>query len=311
MEARMDMCVTKGFDGIEVDNVDGYSNPTGFPLTYQDQLNYDIFLANAAHARGLSVGLKNDVGQVKDLLPFFNWALDESCFNFNECSTLLPFINAGKAVFQTEYDTSQYCGQANTLNFNGIVKHQLLDAWIQPCRSSTSTTTTSSTTTSTTITTTTTTATDGTLATLSISTVNTSNEPLTGFYIQSIRDNTVGTSTGGTFTPQTVTAIVGHSYSITVDDYGNNYIVGANIGTFGRIIANGGGGTTTFTLEGNTNIVFTMGTPLITTTTTTTPITTTTTTTSTSTTSTMANPTATITVISVDLNGKQFSGMWT
>src|SRR3989441_1310259 len=300
MSARMDMCAQKGFDGIEIDNVDGYSNPTGFPLTYQDQLNYDTFMANAAHARGLSVGLKNDVGQVKDLLPYFNWALDESCFNFNECNTLLPFINAGKPVFQTQYETSQYCAQANALNFNGIVKHLLLDAWIQPCRSSTSTTTTTtSTTTSATNTATTTTTTGGTLATLSISTVNTSNQPITGFYIQSIRDNTVGTSTGGNFTPQTVTAIVGHSYSITVDDYGNNYIVGANIGTFGRTIANGGGGTTTFTLEGNTNIVFTMGTPLITTTTTTTPITTTTTTTSTSTTSTMANPTATITVISV------------
>jgi len=288
MSARMDMCAQKGFDGIEIDNVDGYSNPTGFPLTYQDQLNYDTFMANAAHARGLSVGLKNDVGQVKDLLPYFNWALDESCFNFNECNTLLPFINAGKPVFQTQYETSQYCAQANALNFNGIVKHLLLDAWIQPCRSSTSTTTTTtSTTTSATNTATTTTTTGGTLATLSISTVNTSNQPITGFYIQSIRDNTVGTSTGGNFTPQTVTAIVGHSYSITVDDYGNNYIVGANIGTFGRTIANGGGGTTTFTLQGNTNVVFAMGT------------------------SAPANPKATFTVVSVDLNGKQFSGMWT
>jgi len=287
MTARMDMCAQKGFDGIEIDNVDGYSNPTGFPLTYQDQLNYDTFMANAAHARGLSVGLKNDVGQVKDLLPYFNWALDESCFSFNECNTLLPFINAGKAVFQTEYDTSQYCAQANALNFNGIVKHQLLDAWIQPCRSSTSTTTATSTTTSTTIETTTTTTAGGVSATLFVSTVDTSNQPLTGFYIQSIQDNTVGTSTGGTFTPQTVTAIIGHSYSITVDDYGNNYVVGANIGTFSRTSANGGGGTTTFTLQGNTNIVFTIGTSLITTT------------------------TAAITVLSVDLNGKQFSGMWT
>jgi len=134
MEARMDMCVAKGFDGIEVDNVDGYTNGSGFPLTSQDQLNYNIFLANAAHARGLSIGLKNDVGQVKDLLSYFDWALNESCFNFSECDTLLPFINAGKAVFQTEYDTSQYCTQANGMNFNSIVKHQSLDAWRQPCR---------------------------------------------------------------------------------------------------------------------------------------------------------------------------------
>ena len=134
MEKRMDVCVTKGFDGIEVDNVDGYTNGSGFPLTYQDQLNYNKFLANAAHARGLSIGLKNDLGQVKDLLPYFDWALNESCFNFQECGQLQPFIDAGKAVFQTEYDTSQYCQQANSMNLNSIVKHQNLDAWRQPCR---------------------------------------------------------------------------------------------------------------------------------------------------------------------------------
>ena len=134
MEARMDICVTKGFDGIEADNVDGYTNPTGFPLKYQDQLNYNIFLANAAHARGLSIGLKNDVDQVKDLVSYFDWALNEECFKFNECDTLLPFINAGKPVFQTEYDTSQYCAEADGMNFNSIVKHLSLDAWRQPCR---------------------------------------------------------------------------------------------------------------------------------------------------------------------------------
>ena len=39
MEARIDLCEAKGFDGIEPDNVDGYLNDTGFPLTYEEQLN--------------------------------------------------------------------------------------------------------------------------------------------------------------------------------------------------------------------------------------------------------------------------------
>ena len=60
MEARMDLCGAKGFDGIEPDNVDGFLNDTGFPLTYEDQLSYNIWFANAAHERGLSIGLKND-----------------------------------------------------------------------------------------------------------------------------------------------------------------------------------------------------------------------------------------------------------
>ena len=97
MQARMDLCKAKGFDGVEFDNVDGYTNNTGFPLTYNDQLTYDTWLANEAHTRNLSVALKNNLGQVHDLLPYFDWALDEQCFQYTECGKLLPFIEANKA----------------------------------------------------------------------------------------------------------------------------------------------------------------------------------------------------------------------
>jgi hypothetical protein len=81
-KARMDLCKSKGFNGVEFDNVDGHSNNTGFPLTPSEQLSYNIFLANAAHTRGLSVALKNDLDQVTTLLPYFDWALDEQCFQY-------------------------------------------------------------------------------------------------------------------------------------------------------------------------------------------------------------------------------------
>src|SRR3989442_2261340 len=90
MQARMDMCKNKGFDGVEFDNVDAYQNHSGFPLSGADQLRYDTWLANQAHRRGLSVGLKNDLGQVKALLPYFDWALNEQCFQYHECSKLQP-----------------------------------------------------------------------------------------------------------------------------------------------------------------------------------------------------------------------------
>src|SRR5206468_2271351 len=115
----------------------------------------------------------------------------------------------------------------------------------------------SSTSTSATTSTTTTTTATGTTATLSISTVDSSNQPVNGFYIQEVKDNTAGTSTGGTFTPQTVGAVVGHSYSVTVDDYATRYVQGANIGTFARNVVVPQSGTTTFTLQGDTNLVFT------------------------------------------------------
>lgn len=136
LTARLDACQSKGFDGVEFDNVDGYDNSSGFPLTYGDQITFNVWLANAAHARGLSVALKNDLDQIPDLVSYFDWALNEQCFQYQECDRLQPFIDAGKAVMQVEYTlgTSQFCPQANALNFNSMKKHLTLDAFRMPCR---------------------------------------------------------------------------------------------------------------------------------------------------------------------------------
>jgi hypothetical protein len=136
MRARIRMCAQKGFDGIEFDNVDAYSNRSGFPLTARDQLRYNEWLANAAHKAGLSSALKNDVEQVKQLLPYFDFTLNEQCFQYHECDTLKPFIDAGKPVFNVEYklDIDQFCPQANAMNFNSLKKKLSLGAWRVACR---------------------------------------------------------------------------------------------------------------------------------------------------------------------------------
>lgn len=136
MQARMDLCKQKGFDAIEFDNVDGYTNKTGFSLKYQDQLTYNSYLANQAHLRGLSVGLKNDVEQVPDLLVYFDFTVNEQCFQYNECDTLTPFIQAGKPVFNVEYklSTSKFCSKANARNFNSSKKKLALDNYVVFCR---------------------------------------------------------------------------------------------------------------------------------------------------------------------------------
>jgi len=138
LRARLDLCRDKGFDGVEPDNIDAYTNNTGFPLTYQDQLRYNIWLADEAHARGLSIGLKNDSDQVADLLPYFDWALTEDCFDQGWCEQMIPFIEAGKPIIDTEYtDTGitleDFCAQAQALQFSAILKHRDLDAFIQSC----------------------------------------------------------------------------------------------------------------------------------------------------------------------------------
>jgi hypothetical protein len=105
-------------------------------LTGAQQLHYDAFLANQAHRRGLSAVLKNDLGQIKTLLPYFDFALNEQCFQYSECGKLKRFVKAGKAVFGVEYKLrpSQFCPQANAMDFNFLRKRLALGAWRQACR---------------------------------------------------------------------------------------------------------------------------------------------------------------------------------
>jgi len=136
MNARLDLAAQKGCDGVDPDNVDAYANDSGFNLSYQDQLTYNTWLSAQAHARGLAIGLKNDLDQINDLLPYFDWALNEQCFQYDECDLLLPFIAANKPVFGIEYelDTDSFCPQANQMNFDFIKKNWDLDAWRITCR---------------------------------------------------------------------------------------------------------------------------------------------------------------------------------
>lgn len=135
MGARLDLAVQKGCDGVEPDNIDGYTNSTGFPLTAANQITYNKWLAEAAHARGLSIGLKNDIDQVVQLEPYFDWALNEQCHQYKECDTLLPFIKKGKAVFITEYslNTTAFCPSANANGFMAMKKKLDLDASREVC----------------------------------------------------------------------------------------------------------------------------------------------------------------------------------
>jgi hypothetical protein len=136
LEARLDLAVAKKCDGIEPDNVDGFQNPTGFSLSYRDQFQFNTWLAEKAHSRGLSIGLKNDLDQIGDLVSYFDWALNEECFAYGECEKLLPFIESGKAVFGVEYtgELNNFCSAANAMNFDWLKKHIDLDAWRAPCR---------------------------------------------------------------------------------------------------------------------------------------------------------------------------------
>jgi len=140
MQTRFDLAVSKGCDAVEPDNMDGYSNNTGFALTANDQLNYNLWLSNQANTRGLSIGLKNNLAQIPTLEPFFDWALNEQCLEFNECDALQPFIASNKAVFGVEYltetnipDTASVCAITEANQYSWIIKRPELDSWVDSC----------------------------------------------------------------------------------------------------------------------------------------------------------------------------------
>ena len=135
MRSRLDMCARKNFDGVEFDNVDGYTNDTGFPLSGQDQKRFNRWLARAAHRRQLAAGLKNDLGQIRALEPVFDFAVNEQCFQYSECRRLRRFINHDKAVLHVEYELSrsEFCGRARNLGLSSMKKRYSLRTWRRPC----------------------------------------------------------------------------------------------------------------------------------------------------------------------------------
>lgn len=128
MLARLDLAVAENCDGVDPDNMDAYSNNNGLGLTAADQLAYNRFIAEAAHTRGLAVGLKNDVGQLALLADVFDFAVNEQCFQYSECDNYSSFTDLGKPVLNVEYpeedpslliaaNRQALCQQASLLNF--------------------------------------------------------------------------------------------------------------------------------------------------------------------------------------------------
>lgn len=136
MGARMDLGVQKGCDAIDSDSADVYDVPSGFSISMADQLAYNKMMAEEAHKRGLSIGLKNDYMQVKELVDIYDFAVNEECIAAGDCDWLKPFIDHNKAVFGVEYagTAASVCPTANRLNFDTLLKHESIDAYRIACR---------------------------------------------------------------------------------------------------------------------------------------------------------------------------------
>ncbi len=145
MVQRIEVFQKKGCDGIDPDNVDGYSNPNGLGLTPEDSVNYLHFLAKEATSRGMSIGLKNAGSYViKHVIDEMYWSVNEQCAEYHECETFQPFIKQGKPVFHIEYTgkrpappkvVKKACDAKGSEGFSTIIKHLNLAQWTTTCPS--------------------------------------------------------------------------------------------------------------------------------------------------------------------------------
>jgi Glycoside-hydrolase family GH114 len=137
VEARVALCAAAGFDGIEFDGVDAYAQGeavTGWSISAETQLAYDRALADLAHRYGRTAALKNDLGQLADLLPWFDYAVNEQCHQFDECQGYADWIAAGKAVLVVEYRRGRrrFCDAARAAGFSAIKKARNYSLFARP-----------------------------------------------------------------------------------------------------------------------------------------------------------------------------------
>jgi endo-alpha-1,4-polygalactosaminidase (GH114 family) len=160
IDARLDLCAQKGFDGVEPDIddsvVDVGAKGIGFAVTYADQLAFNRMVSQDAHARGLAIGLKNGISGEEperfaaDMLPLVDFAVNEECaVDGDVCAVLRVFTDSGRPVFHAEYlddypksSTTRYqqvldafCPGTSALAFSSILKDASasLSAWRATC----------------------------------------------------------------------------------------------------------------------------------------------------------------------------------
>jgi len=141
LTARYVRAKNMGCDGIEPDNIDGYDTTahesTGFPLTYEDQIYFNVWITTTTHNLGMLVALKNDINQAHDSRIFtaFDFVVSEQCFQYNECGYFSDFLGLNKPVFEAEYSLaiSKFCPKAKSDRISAIKKRPSLNASRQGC----------------------------------------------------------------------------------------------------------------------------------------------------------------------------------
>jgi glycosyl hydrolase family 114 len=87
LNERIAMCARKGFDAVELDDIDSFDPvwTTGFHLTPGDAQNYLAYAFNQVHRDGMTVVWKNTPGLAWWGVRYTDGAVVEECYVYHEC----------------------------------------------------------------------------------------------------------------------------------------------------------------------------------------------------------------------------------
>ncbi len=131
---RLRLCRDKGFEAVEPDNLQNDENVPGGVITLQEQVDFNGWLADEAHALGLAIFQKNGPDKVllrdrtgQRLADKFDGILNESCQRYDECAPLAEYVRRGKPALNVEYDQKFLnCAEAHRLGISSMFKDRFL-----------------------------------------------------------------------------------------------------------------------------------------------------------------------------------------
>jgi len=145
MQARVALAASKGCDAIDADNVDSFENNNGLGLTQQDSIDFVKFLSQEARKYNMTMGLKNALMIIDQVIDDVDFAINEQCVAFSECHYYSNFVQKGKPVFHIEYPdgtaakklnsntSNKLCSDPTIGSGSTILKSTNLDGWGQLC----------------------------------------------------------------------------------------------------------------------------------------------------------------------------------
>ena len=109
----IDQCASKGFKGLEPDNLDSYTRSKSL-LTESQAVAYAASLSSYAHGKGLAVAQKNDadLSTANARAAGFDFAVAEQCADYDECGSYTATY--GNHVIVIEYSQSKFTKACNS-----------------------------------------------------------------------------------------------------------------------------------------------------------------------------------------------------